>query len=851
MPVIGIFKQSTSLLRTLILCKVLSLGVILAFFTSVQFVSAQSVSPQQIEQFKRLSPAEQRAVAQSMGIDPATIDALLQGQTNQNTQPVFETEVSGRRVPMNQREQEEVVNKSARELAVEGTDDLSLKEDQGSEFKFAPIKLFGYEVFKFGADAFTPAIDIPVPEDYKIGPGDSLILQLYGKENRTENLTVNREGQIQISNLGPVTLAGLTFQQTREKIKEVVGQQMIGVNSSVTLGALKTIRIYVLGEAQVPGSYVVSSLSTMTNAIFASGGITEIGSLRNIQLKRSGKIISHLDLYELLLSGDTSNDERLLPGDVIFIPPIGKTVGVAGEVKRPAIYELRNESRVDQVIALAGGLSPTAFVPGSRIERITREGEKTLVNLDLSTEKGKRFSIQDADVIQIFPTLDTMRDIVKLEGHVKRPGGFAWFNGIRFTDVVPSVDDMLANPDIEIGLILREETQTRKIRVEVFYPRLAFENPNGKLDPLLQSRDTIMLFDYETDRSKLLEDVMTQLRIQADINERKKVINVFGSIRFPGEYPFAENLKATDAVKLAGGFTESAMGTDAEITRYDLDENRNKLVMHLEIDLKKGITPLIEGDTLNVKQIPLWQIKENIQILGEVVYPGTYSILPGETLMDVLNRAGGLTPHAYAEGAIFSREELRGLEAERLADLKAKVESDLAATGLTESVVSKNDIDQEQAAQILQNIEGVKPLGRMVIDLPAIMNKPSEFDFQLRDGDVLNIPRYKPSVTVVGEVQYSTSHFYDERLSPLDYIERSGGTNQNADKKRIYIVKANGSVFLPSNSAWFKSRTQNIEPGDTIVVPIDTDKVDKLTLWSSITSIMANVAQTAIIATRL
>ncbi len=828
----------------------------LNFVTTTSHAQNVSISPQQIEQFKRLSPAEQRALAQSMGIDPATIDSLINAQGKQTEQPAFETEVSGRRLPMNMREQNpqmqnEVQYDPLHTLSEEGLDDLSLEEDEGSEFKFEPIKLFGYDVFKFGADAFTPATDIPVPEDYKIGPGDSLVLQLYGKENRTENLTVNREGQVQVSNLGPVTLAGLSFQQARAKLNEVVGQQMIGVNASVTLGALRTIRVFVLGEAQVPGSYVVSSLSSMTNAIFASGGITEIGSLRNIQLKRAGKVITRLDLYDLLLNGDTSNDSRLLPGDVIFIPPIGKTVGVAGEVKRPAIYELRNETQVSQVISLAGGLAPTAFVPASRIERITPEGEKTLVNLDLSTATGKKFPIQDADIIQIFPTLDTMRDIVKLEGHVKRPGGFAWFEGIRFTDVVPSVDDMLANPDIEIGLILREEYQTRKIRALVFYPREAFENPKGNFDPVLQSRDTILLFNYETNRTEILEDLLAQLRIQADINERKKIINIYGSVRFPGEYPFAENLSANDAVKLAGGFSESALGTDAEITRYDLDDERNTVVMHLDINLKQQKTYLVEGDTLNVKQIPLWQLKENIQILGEVVYPGTYSILPGESIMDVLTRAGGLTPHAYAEGAIFSREELRRLEEERLADLREKVESDLAATSLTESVIAKSEVDKAQAEQILENIDSVKPLGRMVIDLPSIMNDPESFDFKLRDGDVLNVPRYKPSVTVVGEVQYSTSHFFDERLSPLDYIERSGGMNQNADRKRVYIVKANGSVFLPSNSAWFKSRSQNIQPGDTIVVPIDTDKVDTLTLWSSITTIMANVAQTAIIATRL
>ena len=809
-------------------------------------VSAQNITPAQIEQFKSLSPSEQRALAQTMGIDPDTIDTLLESQTGGNGQPEFETQVSGKRTPLNQQKKNGLLT----EDAADDEDDSGLLEDESLDIE-DDLKLYGYDIFKYGADAFTPAVDIPIPEGYTLGPGDSLILQLYGKENHSENLTVNREGQVQISNLGPVTLAGLTFQQAREKLKEVVSQQMIGVNASITMGTLRTIRIFVLGEAQVPGSYVVSSLSTMTNAIFASGGITEIGSLRSIQLKRSGKLITQLDLYELLLNGDTSNDSRLLPGDVIFIPPIGKTVGVSGEVKRPAIYELKNEKNVSQAIQLAGGLSPTAFVPASRIERITPEGEKTLVNLDLSTTKGKQFSIQDADVIKIFSTLDTMRDIVKLEGHVKRPGGFAWYKGIRFTNIVPSVDDMLANPDIEIGLILREEYKTRKLRVEVFYPRLAFDQPKGNFDPLLNSRDTILLFDYETNRTEILEDLLAQLKVQADIHERKKIISVFGSIRFPGEYPFAEKLNANDAVKLAGGLTESALGTDAEITRYDLDEHRNTVALHINIDLKSASTPLLEGDTLNVKQIPLWQLKENIQILGEVVHPGTYSILPGETLTDVLNRAGGITPHAYPEGAIFSREELRRLEEERLADLREKIESDIAASKLKESEIATADVGDEEAQKILENIEGVKPLGRMVIDLPTIMENPETYDFQLRNGDVLNIPRYKPSVTVVGEVQYPTSHFYDTKLSPMDYIERSGGTNQNADNKRIYIVKANGRVFLPSNSAWFKSRSQNMEPGDTIVVPIDTDKVDALTLWSSITRIMANVALSAATIARL
>lgn len=243
------------------------------------------------------------------------------------------------------------------------------------------------------------------------------------------------------------------------------------------------------------------------------------------------------------------------------------------------------------------------------------------------------------------------------------------------------------------------------------------------------------------------------------------------------------------------------------------------------------------GDTLRIKQIPLWQKKESISLLGEVVHPGNYTILPGETIMDVLHRAGGLTPHAYPEGAVFSREELRQLEAERLEDLRDKIESDIAAVSLQEGKVSN-----EKSEQILENLNQVKALGRMVIDLPAIMSHPNELDFQMVGGDTLEVPRYKPSVTVVGEVQFPTSHFYDKRLTVDDYVDRSGGTKYNADKKRIYVVKANGRVFLPSNSAWFKNRSQAIDPGDTIIVPLDTDRVDRLTVWSSVTQIMYQAA---------
>ncbi len=814
---------------------------------SQAFAQGFTPSKEQIEQFKRMSPAEQQALAASMGIDLSDYAALLgglEGDGNQSSSQL-NSEVSGPRDPesMRQAAREAEAESKLEKNATLAVDELSLREDKEVSTLSEKLQLFGYDIFQYGADTFAPATDIPIPTDYTLGPGDTLVIQLFGKENDTHTLSVDRDGQVMFPNIGPVTLAGLSFAKVSAKIEEVVSKQMIGVQSSVTMGALRTIRVFVLGDVNVPGSYVVGSLSTMTNAIFASGGITKIGSLRNIQLKRAGKVITTLDLYDLLLKGDTSNDVRLLPGDVIFVPPIGKTTGIAGDVKRPAIYELRGEQSVEQVLKLAGGLLPTAFVPASRIERILSDsGEKTLVNLDLSTRKGREFRVQDADVIQIFSTLDTMRDIVKLEGHVKRPGGFAWRSNMRFTDIVMNVDDLLANPDIEIGIIQRELKDTRKIEVISFSPKLAFGKPQSTHNPLLESRDTITLFDYTTDRSELLTELLARLETQSNIFERQQIIEVTGSVRFPGKYPLAHEMNTRDAIALAGGLTEAALGTAGEITRYDLNEQRSTIVMHIDLDMRLDNPVLQAGDTLRLKQVPLWQKKESITLLGEVVHPGAYSILPGETLMDVLHRAGGLTPHAYPEGAVFSREELRRLEEERLEDLKEKIQGDILATNIQESSLKKTSVDENEAEQILENIDRVNPLGRMVIDLPAIMKTPETFDFQLVDGDTLDIPRFKPSVTVLGEVQFPTSHFFDKKLSLNDYIDRSGGTKHNADKKRIYIVKANGRVYLPSNSAWFRSKGHALDPGDTIIVPLDTDRVDRITMWSSVTQIMYQAA---------
>lgn len=791
-------------------------------------------TPEQIQQFKNMSPAEQQQMAEAAGID---LNSLM-GPAEGDGQPVLTDEFP--------RQEDETpnsksTNKNDFEEEDKDKDKSKKKNKKETQSENKKLPLFGRSLFKSNLDSFRPATDIPIPADYVMGPGDTLVVQLYGKENRSHSLVLNREGQIQFPQIGPVTLAGLTFAQAKKVVEDIASEQMIGVKASVTMGSLRTIRVFVLGEVQKPGSFTVGSLATMTNAIFASGGITDVGSLRNIQLKRSGAIVTSLDLYDLLLQGDTSKDSRLLPGDVIFVPPMGKTVAITGEVKRPAIYEIKSEAKIQTVIELAGGLTNDAYLPISYLVRHDNFGERTLINVDLSTTEGKQVQMRDGDLLSIASKLEFINNQVTLAGHVKRPGPRSWGPGLRFTDLIPTPRELLSNPDIETALIQRFSVETRRVEVMLFSPAEAWKSPGSIADPLLQGYDVLQIFNYEELRNEQLEELVKQLESQARFNERQKTVSINGSVRFPGIYPLANNMTTTQLIQLAGGLTESALDTSGEITRYDIDEQRQRVVTHINIDLSAESLPLFAGDTLQVKQIPLWKQKETVEVFGEVMFPGTYTILPGETLMEVLTRAGGLTPHAYPLGAVFSRQELRLLEQERLAELKGKLQSEIAARKAN-AVAEQEKISPEEAQELLDNLNAINPLGRMVIDLPAILKNPKKRDFKLESGDTLTIPRFKPSVTVVGEVQYPTSHFFDQSLDAINYIERSGGYKKNADNKRVYIVKANGSVIQPENSAWFKGNNDSIQPGDTIVVPLETDRVDQLTIWTRVTQIIYQAA---------
>ena len=798
--------------------------------------AAQKPSAAQIEQFKQLPASQQQALAKQYGIDLGALGNsgypqpnINQGDKNNNRQPLMQIE--------SELQSNTLKSNTLRNETLEHDLRLELIDEEPE-----PLTPFGYQLFENAPTSFMPAIDIPIPSEYVMGPGDNIIVQLYGKENLSHALTINREGEIQFPKLGPIVVAGLSFTNVKSLITDTIDEQMIGVKASVTMGALRSIRIFILGEATLPGSYTVNSLSTMTNALFASGGISTMGSLRNIQLKRGGQLVTTLDLYDLLLKGDTTSDARLLPGDVIFIPPIGKTVGVGGEVRRPAIYELNKEVTANQAIALAGGFLATAYPQASRIERINDNGQRTLVDVNLKTRQGKNLAIKDADTLQIFSVLDRVEDIVEVEGHVKRPGGSAWRPGLQFTDVIGSADDLLPNADLSIALIVTEQGPSHQLVVKSFSPNAAFaaQEHNSKANPLLTAQDRIILFDYSTDRVEILQDIVESLAVQSSIDQRRQLVTINGNVRFPGKYPLASKASAQQMIALAGGLTDRAFSLGAELTRYVIDAQQHQTIKHFNIALSESHNFVLqEEDSIHIKQLPNWKGSETVVIEGEVMFPGTYTIQRGETLSKVIQRAGGLNDYAFIEASIFSRAALRELEKIRLDELQQQLESDIATSNIQEG---GDNIAKEEAEQLLESMEEIRPTGRMVIDLANILEKPDSYDVVLKNGDRLIVPMQRQTVTVVGEVQHATSHLFENKLSLNEYIERSGGTTIKADKKRIYVVRANGSVYLPGESRWFKRGVKGVQPGDTVVVPLDADRMKKLTLWSSVSEIVYRMA---------
>jgi polysaccharide biosynthesis/export protein len=724
------------------------------------------------------------------------------------------------------------------------------------------LKPFGYDLFEGVPSTFAPVSDIQVPVDYIVGPGDTLEIQLYGNEPASYELTVERDGRVNFPKLGPIMVSNMSFDQARAIIEQRVTKQMIGTRISVTMGDLRSIRVFVLGEAKKPGSYTVSGLSTMTNALFVSGGVKKIGSLRNIQLKRNGRLVTTLDLYDLLLHGDTSGDRQLLPGDVIFIPPIGNIVSVDGAVQRPAIYELKSEKTVAQAIDIAGGLKPDADARLGQLERILPSRLRQMRNIDLTVAASRATELDNGDKLKIPEIRPTLENSVQLTGYVFRPGAFEYHAGLRLSDVLDSFDELRPDADPHYIMIRREVPPEERVEVISADLKRALAARGSAADPELRPRDQIFVFNLSASRDRILQPLIRTLELQATPDSPEQLVSIDGRVKAPGRYPLEPSMHVSDLIRAGGSLEDAAYRGQAEITRYQIvdgDARRTELIPVNLADIWRG-TPgadfeLKPYDVLVIKPIPMWMEPGTIELAGEVRFPGKYPIHQGETLHSVLQRAGGFNDASFPEGALFIREELKKREKDQLESLANRLQGDLAALSL-EVVASSAAVSGGAGGasasqglvigqQLLAQLRDTKPVGRLVIDVERVIKgRPGgSEDVILKDGDKLAIPKKMQEVTILGEVQSQTSHVFEGGLTRDDYIAKSGGITQKADRKRIYVVRANGDVISGSGSGWFRrSHSVEMHPGDTIVVPLDTERVRALPLWQAVTTIIYNLA---------
>lgn len=785
---------------------------------------ALELTPAQIATFKSMSPAEQAAMAEKFGVTLPKREAAAAVTT-----AVQQTTIQPR------------LPETPESVVVPETSESTAKESGPTV-----LRRFGYELFAGSPTTFAPVSDVPVSSDYLLGPGDSLKVNMYGKESQFVELVIDTEGSAFIPNLGPIELAGLTFSEAKQAIANTINQKMIGVTAVVSMGQLKSIRVFVLGEAHKPGSYVVSSLSTVTNALLLSGGVAEKGSLRNIQVKRAGNLIATIDLYDLLLKGDTSKDVLLQSGDVVFIPPVGKTVGIQGEVLRPALYELQDNENVGTLLSMAGGMLATAHPELAKLERITDGDEKKLIDLDLRTgDKASR--LNDGDLVRIQPKLGLLNNYVKVNGPVYRAGPQTFHEGMTISDalayagVTPAFDPSY--------VVLVREQALGRISVHSYNLHASSLSKSGMAEPL-SARDELHLFEANQDRGAALAPVIARLNTQTSTTEAAKEVTVSGSVRFPGIYPLVEGMTVNDLILAAGGLTEKAYLLSADLTRRQIGTDQKVEVIRQEMSISDAAalaTTLVSRDVVQIKSIPNWAEKASIELTGEVNFPGTYTIYKNDTLYDVIQRAGGLTEYAYTPAALFTRKELREQQAQRVAEMKRKLTEDIAKAELVGGDSLGKEKDQEVASEVAeaQKLLGLLDqspvLGRLVIDLDRVLVNASDYSIPVQDGDRLHIPTLQNAITVIGEVQQPISLIYQPELDYRAYVDKSGGTTINADEDRIYIVRASGDVVMPKTSSWFSSVQTEMAPGDTIVVPLHPEKVDQVVLWKDLSQIMYQI----------
>ena len=717
------------------------------------------------------------------------------------------------------------------------------------------LPIFGGMLFRDVPATFAPLDRAPVPENYVVGPGDELMLRAWGSIAFYLRVTVDRSGNIYIPHVGQLQVAGIKFSELKNYLQGQIETSFKKFDLNVEMGQLRAIQIFVVGRTRRPGSYTVSSLSSLVDALFVSGGPASTGSMRRIEVKRGSSIVTELDLYSFLLNGDKSKDIPLLPGDIIYVRPAGPRVALTGSVSQPAIFEIRSGETVGDVLAMAGGLTSLATMESGELERIDTSGQRHVIEIHFDAA-GLKVPLADGDILRVLSIVPRFDNAVTLRGNVANPGRYPWHAGMRITDLIPNKDSLLTRnywkrKNSLVFTNLDDPTQTSdEDNGAVSPPDKAHAGDSSRVSP--QEEDS---GNSGTAAPALKPEDKNQTPpadSPAGGGESNGLTGNGGSIasqtgapseRFPvsnrvdkrvpeidWDYAVIERLNTDD---LATSLKPFNLGR----ALLEKDEKDN-----LELQPGDIVTIFSQADI----HVPQTRQTTFVRLEGEFQAAGVYSVQPGETLRELVERAGGLTKGAYLFGSSFTRESTRRQQQAQLDEYSADLERDIERAAATRS---SSAVNVQEAATVSASLESQRALaaklrlmratGRIVLDIaPGSTGVDNIPDLPLEDGDSFVVPPRPSNVKVVGAVYDQNAFIYENSRKAEDYLQLAGGIARSGDKGHTFIIRADGSVVSrKSKAARGGLERLSMNPGDTVVVPEIVDKTTLLrglTDWSAI-----------------
>jgi polysaccharide biosynthesis/export protein len=719
------------------------------------------------------------------------------------------------------------------------------------------LPIFGEWLFEGVPSTFSPADKSPVPSTYRIGPGDELQVAVWGQVNFSSKLVVDPAGNVVVPGVGPVSVAGLLAGEAAGTFKSALSRIYRGFDVATTISGLRTIQVFVVGEARRPGSYMVGAFSTLVNAVFASGGPSSRGSMRDIQLKRGDRIAATLDLYNLLVNGDKSGDAQLQQGDVILIPAAGPRVAIAGSIGHAAIYELKSGATLGDMLRTADGLSPVAAAQQAILDRVTPAGSLQSERVPLN-DSGLGLALRNGDIVQVLALVPRFESTVTLRGNVADPGRFAWRPGMKISDLIPDKE----------ALLTRDYWAARNRLLEE-------RSPSDGANPLL-ANDRFSA----NNTNRLIASIPVNTRDPIAGRDDPRAATPNSTLGAAGTNSALGAAAANSA--LGGAISRQAMphrefaprnaisppapDIDWEYAVIERVDPNLLTTSVMPFDLGKAViqrdpaadVTLQPGDIVTIFSradfaTPRENQPRSVKLEGEIVRAGTYTLLPGETLREVVERAGGLTADAYLYGAQFTRESTRREQQRREEEFLNQLERDVNETA---SMAAGRITSSEQAAisqsslaaqrEMIAKLREVQVDGRIVLNLdPASRNVEALPDIQLENEDRLLVPGKPATVNVIGSVASQATFLYSSNLQLGAYLRKAGGPTRFADRSQSFVIRADGSVI---SQTYRPARgTRNFDdlkmyPGDTLVMPTNVNKMTKTRIlldWSQIFSSFA------------